>query len=177
MFDDYSEKTVSLQNTDPLNGSQIFSSIPRSQLKLSVTAFLIPNMGRYNIYPSFEWIGNATEINLDTFSFAIHANYWNVINTGNFDIYLSDMHIATIDRPTVVGFAARSYDLVGPRDVRNAYTGTGFIAARPSGMTLHNRIILNYSQRSPFSGFSINLGVFSISIGGAKNSCGEELTF
>lgn len=181
----YEEEIVSLNANENLSDEamSVFSinpgTIPRTELKISLTSYYSSNgLLRYTFYPSFEWIGGSTDINKDTFSFALHDDYWNIVHTGDFNIYYGDNILAkTIDRPSKTGFSARAYYLRGPLDIRLAYTGTGCIVARPAGASLHNRMIFAYSQDSLTEGLSISLGIFEIDLSGAGRVASEELSF
>jgi len=148
-------------------------------LKLSATSFYAGgNLNRYYIYPSFAWINGAvTDVDYDTFSYAIHDDHWNALADGKFNIYYGDFLVNTLSRPSQVGFSARSYKMrSGQYALKGPYNGTACMIARNTTAPIDNRIIINYSQ-DLIGGLSISFGVFSISVRGATNSAGEEVRF
>ncbi len=150
-------------------------TISDSYLTLSVSSVFVNgnNLNRYLLYPSFEWTG-VTNLNYDTFAYALHANYWKLLRTGELDIYWSGSLLRTLD-PTRMDFTAKVYKM-RENDLSLPYYGVASIAARPLISTMHNQIMLGYAQDF-YNNLGVNIGAFSISFSGGTNTKYARLTF
>lgn len=186
IYGGYSEVIVDVpMMTNYVQGYSAKGYISKTQLKFSAPyVYQSNNLLRYVIYPTYEWIfPYGSELWSDTFSYALHSNYWNCLYDGDFDIYFEHpvyntyVKYNSLSRPSEVGFCARSYRMpMGIPDVTLIYKGVGCMVVQPLATPLHTNIIFNFSQSFTLP-VSISLGSYSISITGFYNYTAEEMTW